>query len=131
MTAYLLGRGLRDLQLLRHALAGGVARPPRRRCQTSLQASRRILGKRDVRKARTAEPRPQLEAVLQRLLVIVFVGCVLHDYGVVSFTDLPPLLGLGLPLLWDLDFLRGAGSETNFFKSSCKTQPISMTTHME
>jgi hypothetical protein len=29
-----------------------------------------------------------------------------HDYGVISFADLPPLLGLGLPLLWDLDFLR-------------------------
>jgi hypothetical protein len=60
----------------------------------------------NVRKARMAEPRPQLEAVLQRLLVVV-VGRVLHDNGVVSFADLPLLLGLGLPLLWDLDFLRG------------------------
>jgi hypothetical protein len=54
-----------------------------------------------------AEPRPQLEAVLQRLLVIILVGRVLHDNGVVSFTDLTPLLGIGLPLLWDLNFLRG------------------------
>jgi hypothetical protein len=54
-----------------------------------------------------AESRPQLEAVLQRCLVVVVVGRVLHDYGVVSFADLAPLLGLGLPLLWDLDFLRG------------------------
>jgi hypothetical protein len=66
-----------------------------------------ILNKRNVRQARTAEPRPQLEAVLQRLLVVVLVGRVLHDNGVVSFADLMPLLGLGLPLLWDLDFLRG------------------------
>jgi hypothetical protein len=52
-----------------------------------------------VREARSAEPRPQLEAVLQRLLVVVLVGRVLHDNGVVSFADLPPLLGLGFPLL--------------------------------
>jgi hypothetical protein len=73
-----------------------------------------------------------LEAVLQCLLVVVLVGCVLHDNGVVSFADLPPLLGLGLPLLWDLDFLRGRRRlGTNFFKSSCKTQLISATTHTE
>jgi hypothetical protein len=73
-----------------------------------------------------------LEAVLQRLLVVVLVGRVLQNYGVVSFADLTPLLGLGLPLLWDLDFLGGGGdSETNFFKSSCKKQLISTTTHME
>jgi hypothetical protein len=78
-----------------------------------------------MRQARTAEPRPQLEAVLQ-CLFIVLVGRVLHDNGIVSFTDLTPLLGLGLPLLWDLDFLRGGGgSETNFFKSSCKIQLVS------
>jgi hypothetical protein len=35
-TAYLWGRGLGDLQLLRHALAGRIARLPRRRGQTSL-----------------------------------------------------------------------------------------------
>jgi hypothetical protein len=85
-----------------------------------------------MRYARTAEPLPQLEAVLQRLLVAVLVGRVLHDNGVVSFADLSPLLGLGLPLFWDLDFLRGRrSSETNFFKSSCKTQLISTTTHTE
>jgi hypothetical protein len=60
-----------------------------------------------MRQARTAEPRPQLEAVLQRLLVVVLFGRVLHDNSVVSFADLTPLLGLGLLLLWDLDFLRG------------------------
>jgi hypothetical protein len=48
-TAYLLECGLRDLQLLRHALAGRVAWLPRRRGQTSLQASRLILDKRDMR----------------------------------------------------------------------------------
>jgi hypothetical protein len=54
-----------------------------------------------------AEPRSQLEAVLQRLLVVVLVGRIFHDYSVVSFVDFPPLLGLGFSLLRDLDFLRG------------------------
>jgi hypothetical protein len=54
-----------------------------------------------------AEPRSQLKEVLQRFLVVVLIGRVLHDYSVVSFTDFTPLLGLGLSLLWDLDFLRG------------------------
>jgi hypothetical protein len=36
---------------------------------------------------------------LQRLLVIVLVGRVLQDYGVVSFAEFMPLLGLGLSLL--------------------------------
>jgi hypothetical protein len=56
--------------------------------------------------SRAAKPRPQLKAVLQRLFVVVLVRRVLHDNGVVSFTDLTPLFGLGLPLLWDLDYLR-------------------------
>jgi hypothetical protein len=42
-----------------------------------------------------AEPRLQLEAILQCLLVVVLVGRVLHDDGVISFADFPPLLGLG------------------------------------
>jgi hypothetical protein len=53
-----------------------------------------------------AEPRPQLEAVLQRLLVVVLFGRVLHDNCVVSLPDFAPLLGLGLPFFWDLDQLR-------------------------
>jgi hypothetical protein len=55
-TGYLLGRGLRDLQLLGHALAGHVVRLPWRRGQTSLQASRRILNERNVRQSRAAKP---------------------------------------------------------------------------
>jgi hypothetical protein len=39
---------------------------------------------------------------LQRLLVI-FVRSVFNDYCVVSFTDFAALLGLALPLIWDLD----------------------------
>jgi hypothetical protein len=39
---YLLRRGLSDFQLLGNALACHVARPPRRRRQTSFQTSRRI-----------------------------------------------------------------------------------------
>jgi hypothetical protein len=48
-TAYLLGFGLSDLQLLLHVLAGRIARSPRRCGQTSLQASRLILNERDMR----------------------------------------------------------------------------------
>jgi hypothetical protein len=49
-----------------------------------------------------------LEAVLQRLLLlVVVVGRVLHNDDVISFADFPPLLGLSLSLLRDLDFLRG------------------------
>jgi hypothetical protein len=44
-----------------------------------------------------AEPRPQLEAVLQRLFVVVLVGRILHDNCVVPFTDFAPLLGLVFP----------------------------------
>jgi hypothetical protein len=58
-----------------------------------------------MRQAQAAKPRPQLEAVLQRLLVfVVIVGGILHDDGVVTFTDFTPLLRL--PLLWDLDSAR-------------------------
>jgi hypothetical protein len=65
-----------------------------------------ILNERDVRQARTAEPRPQLEAVLQCLLVVLLIGRVFNDNCVVSLANFAPLLGLGLPSLWDLDQLR-------------------------
>jgi hypothetical protein len=56
-----------------------------------------------MRQARAAKPRPQLEAVLQRLVVVVIVavGGILHDDGVIAFTDFSPLLRLPLPR--DLD----------------------------
>jgi hypothetical protein len=59
-----------------------------------------------MRQARAAEPRPQLEAVLQRLLVVVLIGRVFNDNCVVSLANFAPLLGLGLPFFWDLDQLR-------------------------
>jgi hypothetical protein len=59
-----------------------------------------------MRQARAAEPRPQLEAVLQRLLVVVLIGRVFYDNFVVSLANFAPLLGLVLPFLWDLDQLR-------------------------
>jgi hypothetical protein len=59
-----------------------------------------------MRQARAAEPRPQLEAVLKRLLVVVLIGRVFNDNCVVSLANFAPLLGLGLPFLWDLDQLR-------------------------
>jgi hypothetical protein len=59
-----------------------------------------------MRQARAAEPRPQLEAVLQRLFVVVLIGRVFNDNCVVSLANFVPLLGLGLPFFWDLDQLR-------------------------
>jgi hypothetical protein len=59
-----------------------------------------------VRQARTAEPRPRLEAVLQRLLVVLLIGRVFNDNCVISLANFAPLLGLGLPFLWDLDQLK-------------------------
>jgi hypothetical protein len=59
-----------------------------------------------MRQSRAAESRPQLEALLQRLLIVVLLGRVFDDYSVVSFTNFAPLLGLGSPFLWDLDKLR-------------------------
>jgi hypothetical protein len=55
-----------------------------------------------MRQSRPAKPRPQLEALLQHLL-IVFLRSVLHDYGVALFTDFAALLGFPLPFIWDLD----------------------------
>jgi hypothetical protein len=52
-----------------------------------------------------AEPRLQLEALLERLLIVILLGRVFDDNCVVPFANLAPLLGLGLPFLWDLDKL--------------------------
>jgi hypothetical protein len=65
-----------------------------------------ILNKRYMRQTRAAEPRPQLEAVLERLLVVVLLGRVFDDNCVVTFANFAPLLGLGRPFLWDFDKLR-------------------------
>jgi hypothetical protein len=50
-----------------------------------------------------------LKAVLQclLLLVVVVVGGILHDDGVIAFDSFSPLLGFGFPLLRDLDPMRG------------------------
>jgi hypothetical protein len=50
-----------------------------------------------------------LKALLERLLIVVLLGRVFDDYGVVSFANFAPLLGLGSPFLWDLDKLRRRG----------------------
>jgi hypothetical protein len=63
-----------------------------------------------MRQAWTAKPRPQLKAVLQRLLVviiIVVVGGVLHDDGVIAFADFSLFLVFGFPFLRDLNPMRG------------------------
>jgi hypothetical protein len=59
-----------------------------------------------MRQSRAAESRPQLEALLQHLLIVVLIGRVFNDNCVVSLANFVPLLGLGLPFLWDLDQLR-------------------------
>jgi hypothetical protein len=59
-----------------------------------------------MRQARAAEPRPHLEALLERLLIVLLIGRVFNDNCVVSLANFAPLLGLGLSFLWDLDQLR-------------------------
>jgi hypothetical protein len=59
-----------------------------------------------MKQPRAAEPRPQLEALLQRLLIVVLIGRVFNDNCVVSLANFATLFGLGLPFLWDLDQLR-------------------------
>jgi hypothetical protein len=59
-----------------------------------------------MRQAWTAKPRPQLKAVLQRLIVVV-VGGVFHDDGVIAFADFSSLLGFGLSFFRDLNPLSG------------------------
>jgi hypothetical protein len=44
--------------------------------------------------------------LLQRFFIVVLLGRVFNDYRIVSFTNLAPLLSLGLPFFWDLDKLR-------------------------
>jgi hypothetical protein len=58
-----------------------------------------------MRQARATEPRPQLEALLQHLLIVLLIGRVFNDNCIVSLANFAPLLGLGLPFLWDLDQL--------------------------
>jgi hypothetical protein len=59
-----------------------------------------------MRQSRAAESRPQLEALLQHLFIVVLLGRVFDDNCVVYLTNLAPLLGLGFPFFWDLDKLR-------------------------
>jgi hypothetical protein len=98
---YLLRCSLGDFQLFSNALACHIARPSRRRRQTSLQASRRIIDEGHVGQSRVAEPGPQLEPLLERLLVLL-VGCIFNDNDVVTFVDFASLLGLAFPLLRDI-----------------------------
>jgi hypothetical protein len=44
--------------------------------------------------------------LLQRFFIVILLGRVFNDNCIVSFTNLAPLLGHGLPFLWDLDKLR-------------------------
>jgi hypothetical protein len=92
-----LRRSLGHLQVLGDSFARHIARPPWRRSETSLQASRWIFDKGDVRQPRSAEPGPQLEPLLKRLLVLL-VGRVFYGDGVVTLADFTGLLALALAL---------------------------------
>jgi hypothetical protein len=72
----------------------------------------------DIGKSWAAEPRPQLEPLLKHLLVLL-VGRVLDDDGVVTFADFAALLGFAFPSSGIFTSRGGeAGSETNFTISS-------------
>jgi hypothetical protein len=60
----LLGHRFCHLQLLGDTFARHIARPPRWRRETSLQASRWIVDKGDIGQPRSAEPGPQLKSLL-------------------------------------------------------------------
>jgi hypothetical protein len=116
---YLLRRSLGDFQLFGDALACHIVRPPRRRRQTSLQASQRIIDEGHVGQSRAAELGLQLELLLKRLLVLL-VGRIFNDDGVVTFADFAALFGLAFPSSRIFTSRGGeAGSETNFTMSSC------------
>jgi hypothetical protein len=55
----------------------------------------------DVGQSRAAEPGPQLETLLKRLLVFL-IGRVFDDDGFITFADFAALLGLAFPLLRDI-----------------------------
>jgi hypothetical protein len=55
----------------------------------------------DVGQSRTAEPGPQREPLLKRILVFL-VGRVFDDDGVITFADFAALLDLASPLLQDI-----------------------------
>jgi hypothetical protein len=99
--AYLLRRSLGDFQLLGDTLARHIVQPPRWRRETSLQASRWIVDKGNVGQSRTAEPRPQLKMLLQRLPVL-FVGRIFNGDSVVTLANFTTLLGPALPLFWNI-----------------------------
>jgi hypothetical protein len=52
----------------------------------------------DIRQSRTAKPGPQLEPLLKHLLVLL-VGRIFNDDGVVTFADFAAFSDLAFPLL--------------------------------
>jgi hypothetical protein len=100
-----LRRSLGHLQFLSDVLACHIARPPQRRRETSLQASRWIFDKGDVGQPRAVEPGSQLEPLLERLPVLL-VGRVFYGDGVITLANFTALLTLALALLWNIHKLR-------------------------
>jgi hypothetical protein len=54
-----------------------------------------------VGQSRVAEPGPQLEPLLKSLLILL-VGCIFDDDGVVTFADFAALLGFAFPIFRDI-----------------------------
>jgi hypothetical protein len=98
---HLLGRRLCHLQLFGNTFARHIARHPRRRRETSLQASRWIFDKGDIGRPRWAEPGPQLKLLLQRLPVLL-IGRIFNGDGVITLADFTAFLGLAIALLWNI-----------------------------
>jgi hypothetical protein len=95
---HLLGRSLRHLQLLGDTFARHIARLPRRRRETSFQASRWILNEGNIGQPRSAEPGPQLKSLL-KCFPIILILCIFKGDGVVTFADFTAFFGLALALL--------------------------------
>jgi hypothetical protein len=55
----------------------------------------------DIGQPRSAEPRPQLKPLLQRLPILL-VGGIFNGDGVVTLADFTALFGLALALLWNI-----------------------------
>jgi hypothetical protein len=110
---HLLGRHFYHLQLLGDTFVRHIARPPRRRRETSLDC-RWIVDKGDIGQPRLAEPGPQLKPLLQRLPVLL-VGRIFIGDGIVTIANFTAFLGLTLPS-YGISTSRGGepGSEENF-----------------
>jgi hypothetical protein len=78
-----------------------IARPPQRRRETSIQASRWIFNEGDVGQPRSAEAGTQLKPLLERFPILL-VGRIFNGDSVVTFADFTIFFCLALTLLWNI-----------------------------